>query len=253
MTTETNAGTLPASPAATSFDFHVHFQGAFVFSIKTEANSSDPGAKLSGVDAYAPVCGHTNAATINTGSTYMLESYWHCIDPVYDPAYTPSPITLGQLKTNIGVNTPVTPGNRPIGGGWDIAFSLPIPPEDWQCDLLVPGAASCFSGQDAGLVPGLVALEQILIYKQVSSALFHGACFKADFTPVNGVVDLYLSSEVPYIPTTQHERRAVDAMAALVGLDLILQSPLGPANVSSGAFQPRTKTGLCVMSVVSAP
>jgi hypothetical protein len=253
MTTETNVGTLPASPAATSFDLHLHFQGPFVFSIKTEANSSDPGAKVSGVDVYGPVCGHSNAATINTGSTYMLESYWHCIHPAYDPAHTPSPITLGQLKANIGANTPWAPASRPIGGGWDVAFSLPVPPEDWQCDLLVPGAASSFSGQDAGLIPNSVALEHVLIYKQVLSSQFHGACFQANFTPVNGVVDLYLTSEVPYIPTKQHEWRATDALARLVGLDLTLESSLGPANASSGAFQPRTKEGYCLMAIVSAP
>lgn len=208
---------------------------------------------LSGVEVYAPSCGHTNAATINTGSTYMLESYWHCIAPAYDSSHTPTPITVGQLKQNVSSNTPWTPGKRPVMGGWDVAFLLPLPPEDWQCDLLVPDAQASFSGQDSGLIPASVALEQILIYKQVSGVAFDGACFNAEFMPINGVVDLYLSSEVPFIPTTQHERRAADAMAKLVGLDIVLTTPLGPAGSASGRFMPRNKTGYCLMSVISGP
>ena len=114
------------------------------------------------------------------------------------------------------------------------------------------GQGGC-SGQDAGLIPNSVALEHVLIYKQVSSAEFHGACFEPNFTPINGVVDVLLTTEVPYIPTKQHEWRAADALARLVGLDLTLESSLGPANVSSGAFQPRTKEGYCMMGIVSAP
>ncbi|GGH05488.1 hypothetical protein [Silvibacterium dinghuense] len=237
----------------TPFELHLHFEGAFIFSVKTEGNSSDPGAKITGVDIYAPVCGHTNSATINSGSTYMLESYWHCIDPVFAEGYAPSPITLGALKTNIAANTPMVPGNRPIKGGWDIAFTLPVPPEDWACDEFVANAPASFTGQDLGLIPASVALDQVLIYKNVTGANFHGACFPADFAPVNGVASLYLNSEVPYIPTLQHERRATDAIAQLVGLDWVLQTPLGAASASTGRFQPRTKTGYCMMGAVSAP
>jgi hypothetical protein len=255
MMNETSQAAAPASPAAIPFDLHIHFQGAFVFSVKTEGNSSDPAAKLAGIEVYVPACGHTHAATINTGGTYMLENYWHCIDPVYSATPAPEAMTLGQLHQKIGANTPWTPGNRPIAGGWEVAFALPKPPNDWQCDLLVPGAASCFSGNDAGIIPASAAIEQILIYKQVlPTSKFHGACFPVNLIATEGrVVDLYLTSESPYIPTRQHERRAVDAVAKLLGLDLMLETPLGPANVPSGAVHPMTKTGLCMMAIVSGP
>jgi hypothetical protein len=244
----------PASPAATSFDLNLRFEGAFIFSLQTESNSSSPDAKITGVNVYAPICGHTNSATVNSDATYMLESYWHCIDPVYDPAHEPVPLTLGQLYKSIGANTPWTVGNRPISGEWDVAFRLPVPPEDWQCDYLVAGAQACFSGSDATIIPDSVALEHTLTYTQISSAKFHGACFQPSFTPVNGAVDLYLTSEVPFIPTKQHERRAADAMAQLIGLDLLWESSLGSVTVpSSGAFEPRTKTGNCIMAIVSGP
>ncbi|MFT4113226.1 hypothetical protein [Silvibacterium sp.] len=242
-----------ASTPSTPFELHLHFEGAFIFSVKTESNSSDAGAKITGVDVYAPVCGHTNAATINSGSTYMLESYWHCIDPQYASGYTPAPLTLGDLKTSISANTPWLSANRPIMGGWDIAFTLPAPPEEWVCDQFVANASASFTGQDVGLIPASVALDQVLIYKQVTGAKFHGACFNPAFTPVDGVVSLYLTSEVPYIPTLQHERRAADAMARLVGLDWVLQTPLGAAGSSNGRFQPKTKDGNCLMGVISAP
>jgi hypothetical protein len=238
---------------ATSYSFNVHFDGAFIFSLQTEGNSSSPDAKITGVDVYAPDCGHTNSATVNTGTTYMLESYWHCIDPVYDPAYQPVPITLGQVYKNIGANTPWTVGNRPIAPNWDIAFKLPVPPEKWICDFLVSGAPACFSGRDATLIPDTVALEHVISYNHVVSANFHGACFDPGFNPVNGSVDVYLTSEVPYTPTTQHERRAADAMAQLLGLDLLWEHSLGTVTATSSAFQPRTKTGNCIMAIVSGP
>lgn len=254
MTTETGPVS-SASPAATPFDLRIHFEGAFVFSVKTEGNSSDPGAKLTGVEVFTPDCEHSNAAQINGGGTYMLEGYWHCIDPAYPVARTP--ITLGQMQKNIGTNTPWTPGNRPIASSWGIAFSLPVPPDDWQCDLLAStsgaGFSNCFSGNDANIIPAVVALEHILIYKQISSVNFHGPCFATDFTPVNGVTDLYITSEVPYIPTRQHERRAADAMAGLLGLDLVLDYSIGSVTQAVGAFQPKNKTGNCLMSIVSGP
>src|ERR1700739_77491 len=233
MTTETGPVS-SASPAATPFDLKIHFQGAFIFSVQTERNSSDSGAKITGVQVYTPACEHTNAASINGGSTYMLENYWHCIDPVYGAAHTP--LTLGQLEKNIGANTPWAASNRPMGSGWDIAYNLPIAPDDWQCGMLAsassPTTGPSFSGNDAGIIAPVVALEPVLTYKQISSVRFHGACCPADLTPVNGVTDLVLTSEVPFIPTKQHERRAADAMAALLGLDLVLDASIGAVTVA---------------------
>jgi hypothetical protein len=257
MMTESTTSQPSASPAATAFELHIHFQGAFIFSVTTEGNSSHPNAKLTGVEVFTPACEHTNAATINTGSTYMLESYWHCIDPVYAASHSPAPLTLSQMQKNIGANTPWAASNRPMGAAWDIAYKLPIAPDDWQCGMLAstvgPSTGSCFSGNDANIIPEVVALEQTLIYKQVSSVKFHGACFAADFTPVNGVTDLYLTSEVPYIPTRQHERRAADAMAGLLGLDLVLDYSIGSTTQAAGVFQPKLKAGNCLMSIVSGP
>ena len=254
MMTENGASAPPASPAATPFDLYVHFQGTFVLSVATAANSSDPAAELTGVEVYTPACEHTNAVTINAGSTYMLESYWHCIDPLYSGGHTP--ITLGQLQKNIGVNTPWAANNRPMGPAWDIAYKLPVAPDDWQCGILASAtgpSGRCFSGNDASIVPDVVALEQILIYKQVSSVKFHGICFAGDFTPVNGATHLYITSEVPYIPTKQHERRAADAMAALLGLDMVLDYSIGATTLATGVFQPKIKTGNCMMSIVTGP
>jgi hypothetical protein len=254
-TTDTSTAAA-ASPAVTLFDLRIHFQGAYVFSFQTDNSSSHPGAKLTGVEVFTPACEHTNAATINTGSTYMLESYWHCIDPVYGDPHTANPITLGQLQKNIAANTPWAVNSRPMGAAWDIAYKLPVAPDDWQCATLASAtgpAGSCFSGNDAKLIPAVVALEHILTYKQISSVKFHGACFATDFTPVNGVTNLYLTSEVPYIPTRQHERRAADAIAALLGLDLVLDYSIGAATQAAGIFQPKFHTGNCMMSIVTGP
>ncbi|MBB6147136.1 hypothetical protein HNQ77_005121 [Silvibacterium bohemicum] len=253
--TESGAGSPPA--AATPFDLRIHFNGAFVFSIATEGNSSDANAKLTGVEIYTPVCEHSSGASINGGATYMLEDYWHCIDPVYPAGHVSAPLTLGQLQKNIGTNTPWVVSNRPMGADWGIAFKLPLPPDDWQCDFLAstsgPSSGSCFSGRDATIIPSAVALEHIVIYKQVTSVELHGACFSTDFSPVKGVTDLYITSEVPYIPTRQHERRAADAMAGMLGLDLVLDSSIGAVTQEAGVFQPKDKMGNCLMSIISGP
>jgi hypothetical protein len=255
MNAQTSTTPAPASPAATPFDLRIHFDGAFLFSVQTEKNSSASSAKLAGVEVFTPDCEHTNAVTINTGSTYMLESYWHCIDPVYGAGKQSSPLTLGQLHTKIAANTPWAANDRPMGAAWDIAYKLP-PPDDWQCGTLASAISPqgpCFSGNDAKIIPADVALEHILIYKQITSLLFHGVCFAADFTPVSGVTDVYIVSEVPYIPTRQHERRAADAMAGLVGLDLVWDYSIGAATLAAGKFQPKFHTTNCLMGIVSGP
>ena len=251
-----NSTAAPVPPTVIPFDLRIHFDGAFIFAVQTEGNSSDPGAKLTGVEVFTPDCEHTNSITINSGSTYMLESYWHCVDPAYGAGHISSPITLGQLQTNVGANTPWAPSNRPMGPSWDIAYKLPVPPDDWQFGNLASAISPdgpCFSGNDARLIPDEVALEHILTWKQVTSVQFHGVCFEADFTPVNGATDIYLTSEVPYIPTKQHERRAADAMAGLLGLDLTWDYSIGAATVAAGKFQPKNHVANCMMSIISAP
>ena len=211
---------------------------------------------MTGIDVFAPECEHTNAININSGSTYMMESYWHCIDPQYPTGHKPSPITLGQLQKNIGTNTPWAASNRPMGSNWSIAYKLPVAPDDWQCGTMASAVGPdgpCFSGNDAHIIPESVALEHILTYKQITSLEFHGLCFPADFTPVNGTTDIYLASEVPYIPTKQHERRAADAMGALLGLDMVWDYSIGDATQVSGKFQPKDHAGNCLMAIVSAP
>jgi hypothetical protein len=254
--TAPSPSTTTSAPPTAPFDLQVHFSGPFVFSVKTENNSTDPSANLASVEVYAPVCGHSHAATVN-GGTYMLESHWHCIHPAYSGT-KPAPLTLGQLKTNVGANTPWTTANRPILGGWELAFALPFPPNDWRCDFLVPTnpgtANACFSGQDADVIPSQVAIEQILTYKQVlPDTKIHGVTFPVSFNPVGGVVSIEITSESPYIPTKRHERRAVDAIATLLGLDLLLENALGPATSTAGFIKANRRSGGCSMGIISAP
>jgi hypothetical protein len=246
--------------AVTPFDLRIHFEGAFVFSLQTANNASSDTTPLTGVQVYAPTCEHLHAATVNKGSMYMLENYWHCIDPVYEAGTTATPITLGDVKKKLSSNTPMVPGNRPVGSGWTLAVNLPIPPNDWESDLEVSttdpdSKQPCFSGMSANIIPASVATEQIVIYKQITSVAFHGACFAPNFTPVNGVVDLVISSEMPdVIPTIPHQSRAISAMASLLGIDLVFQHPLPKGDGTAGTFQPRTvHTGGCSMPILSGP
>jgi hypothetical protein len=132
---------------------------------------------------------------------------------------------------------------RPLGGNWDVFISIDAGPDGWvSSGTQLPVATDpsgktvpCFSGVDAPA--GKVSTIQTLSFQGVTAVTLCGAPSSVQSlipTPYTGNGSLLFEGEVPYIPSLQHERAAITAMATLAGLDLSLQYPLP----SSGSAAP---------------
>ena len=144
---------------------------------------------------------------------------------------------------------------RPVGGNWDVFISIKVGPDVWvSSGTQLPVATDpssgktvpCFSGVDAPA--GKISTIQTLSFKGVTSVTLCGAPSAVQSqipTPYTGNGSLLFQGEVPYIPSLQHERAAINAMATLAGLDLLLEHPL-PSSGSAAPnsiFKPRLQGG----------
>ena len=141
-----------------------------------------------------------------------------------------------------------------MAGNWDLVISIPTGPDAWESSATIEPYASdpsgkrvpCFSGRDAPAAK--VSALQTLTFNHVAEVELCGAPAKLQQlipSPWTGTASLVFEGEVPYIPTVQHERSTVAAMASLAGLDLALDYPL-PSSAgasSSYAFRPRVNGG----------
>ncbi len=145
--------------------------------------------------------------------------------------------------------------SRPIGSNWDLMVSIPCGPDAWtSADTVAPEttdssgrAVPCFSGKD--IPAGKVSSLQTLSFKGVTGVQLCGAPAKVQGllpAPWRGSGSLIFEGEISYVPTIQHERGAISAMAGLAGLDLVLDYPL-PSSLSAQPSPAKgrvmTKTG----------
>ena len=236
------------------FDLHIHFEGAFAFVVETANSDTSDDAPITGVKVYGSNCDHLHAVTINEihgakteeQATYMLENYWHCIDPKWSTSGqggdAPSGMQLGDLKAKLKDTSPVLRNTRPVSGGWTIAMNLPVGPQGWNSYGLV-NTENCFGGRDGGMIPASVATIQEIVYFDVLTYEFHGACFEPApktcpaTNQVEGKrhrIDIHITSEMPnVIPTQPHQSRAVASMSSMLGLDLVFQKAL-PTSTAKG-------------------
>jgi hypothetical protein len=96
-----------------------------------------------------------------------------------------------------------------------------------------------------------MGLTQNLIYNNVESFILHGSPLPVTVPkPVDGVVTLIISAEPLSIPTIEHQRKEVQALAQMMGLDLYLQDYLPtrpPAfEVDASGTVCNSKTGSCM-------
>jgi hypothetical protein len=144
--------------------------------------------------------------------------------------------------TNINRNiNHCIPKKRPMGGNWDLVVSITAGPGMWVStgtqDPVVKDPSGktvpCFSGTDAPA--GKISSIQTLSFTGVTGVDLCGAPrdLKSTIpTPYTGPGTLIFEGEVPYIPSLEHERSSIAAMATLAGLDLLLDHPL-PSSGSS--------------------
>ena len=253
------------SPAGAS-QLDVVFDGTWVIVPAVDANGH-----ITGVEVYSPACGHPQGVTFtnvlnpnpwpDSSGFYMLDPHGHTLDIQRGPG--------PQAGMNIGaINTAVNhclAHARPIGSNWDLMVSISAGPDAWTSsgtiDPEVAGPAGtivhCFSGQDAPT--GSVSSTQRLSFRGVSGVQLCGAPANVQGllpVPWDGNGSLIFEDEIQYIPTLQHERAAILAMANLAGLDLALDYPLPRKNAAGPSTSLRPMMhggGYCGHAVIVFP
>jgi hypothetical protein len=235
-----------SAPAATA-QLDVVFDGTWII-----VPTLDDSENIIGVEVYSPACGHPHAALFLPqlgpfGSTnwpqpstfYMVDS--HGLTLAIERSQAGGMPAKGIDQT---ANHCIS-DKRPLGGNWDLVVSITAGPDAWvssgTIDPVIKDPSGktipCFSGKDAPTAK--VSSIQTLSFKNVGSVTFCGAPSKVQSqipAPFNTNGSLLFEGEVPYIPTLQHERSTVVAMATLAGLDLSLDHPLP----SSGSAAPNS-------------
>ncbi len=219
---------------ATQID--VVLEGTWVIAPYVDASS-----RIIGVEVYSPACGHPQGVTFSTdlnpipwpspASFFMLDNHGHTLN-IQRASQSGAGMAVSGIDA--GVNHCVK-GHRPLSGGWDLKLSIPCGPDVWVSSGTTPtqivnaqgNTVPCFSGSDAPQGP--VSSTQRLTFKNVTGVELCGAPpsvqnMLASQWSKSGV--LIFEDEVPYVPTPQHERMAIFAMANLAGLDMLMDYPL---------------------------
>ncbi|MGA7107553.1 MAG: hypothetical protein WBV28_15700 [Terracidiphilus sp.] len=241
--------------AATQLD--VVFDGTWLF-----VPSTDSTGKITNVDIYSPACGHplgvyfTNQLNPNPwpvqSAFYQLDSHSYTLN-IQRGTRPAAGMPLSGIST--AVNHCVAQP-RPIASNWDMLASISVGPDAWvSADTFAPqttdshgNAVSCFNGKDAPA--GQVSSLQTLSFTGVTAVSLLGAPGNVQGllpAPWNGQGTLIFEDEIPYVPTLQHERTAIFALANLAGLDLALDYPLPKrmpvAPAPGGPPRPQLHTG----------
>jgi hypothetical protein len=257
------------SAAASVSQLDVVFDGTWVIVPRVDGNNN-----IAGVDIFSPACGHplgvyfANELDPNpwpqpTGF-YMLDPHSYTLS-IQRGSRAPAGMAIASINQSVNHCLEI---KRPIASNWDLLLSINAGPDKWTSgDTIVPqtsdahgNTVNCFRGQDSPT--GKISSLQTLSFTGVNAVALSGApatvqgLFPA---PWSGNGSLIFEDEIPYIPTLQHERSAIFAMANLAGLDLALDYPLPappvpPAPAASGRIRQRLHTGgPCGHSLIVMP
>jgi hypothetical protein len=258
-----------SNSATSTSQLDVVFDGTWVIAPSVDANG-----KVIGIDIYSPACDHPHGVTFVGGlnpspwpqqsAFYQLDNHGHAVN-IQRSNGSKAGMALSGIDTK--ANHCLTKA-RPIGADWDLFVSIPLGPDKWTSSdtvapqITVSGAAvPCFVGQDAPT--DNVSSMQTLTFLGVTSLQLFGAPGNVQaLLPSpwsNGQGTLIFENEIPYVPTLQHERAAISAMASLAGLDLALNYPLPKklpaAPAAGGVARPmlHTSGGFCGHSLIVMP
>lgn len=244
------------NPVATASQLDVVFDGTWVI-----APSVDAAGNIAGVDVFSPSCGHPHGVNFTSQlnptpwplppAFYMLDNHSHVLF-IERKSGVQSGMKMAAIDQ--AINHCVSKA-RPIGGNWDLMISIVAGPDAWSsADTVTPETTDstgktvpCFSGKD--IPSGKVSSLQTLSFLGVTSVELCGAPTKVQGllpAPWQGSGSLIFEGEIPYVPTLQHERGAIAAMAGLAGLDLALDYPLPSSSStqpSPDVLRPMMRTG----------
>jgi len=158
----------------------------------------------------------------------------------------PAPFPVSAIPDT---NHKVKPG-RNLRTDWEIAITIRGQLAGWTSHRLVQSREGVYLGSDAP-TSAFVAGAQRLTYHSVTGAEFSGISSAAKEylrSNISNGGTLIVLGEVPYQSTLLHERKAVDSLAKLAGLDLHL---ISTASTASRARVTNHIT-LCFHSIVLA-
>lgn len=218
------------------FTLDVVIQGCFVYALKIDSDAD----AVVGIDVYAPACGHIYSGGIPgqwnnpyfpdtvppspDPLLFMLQPRTYCLELL--PKVSRN-LSASGLKGRIGNSNLWPSQQRPLGQGWDLAVSLPVPDgiESWNTDYM--DVSDCFGGDESENFTNM-GMVQTLTYKHVSGFKLRGSPLPVE-TPIpdsNGNVTFVINAEPPCVPSIEHQSMATTVMAQMVGMDLYLKSPL---------------------------
>lgn len=257
-----------ASSSSVTSQLDVVFDGTWVIAPRVDGSG-----KIVGVDVYSPSCGHPQGVLFtsnlnpnpwpDSSSFYQLDNHSHtvCIERT-TAALAGAPVSAISASANQCIA-----GSRPIGTNWDLLVSIAAGPDVWtSTGTITPQTTDssgrtvpCFSGKDAPTAS--VSSTQTLSFRNVTGVQLLGAPANVQAllpAPWSGSGSLIFEDEIPYIPTLQHERSAIFAIANLAGLDLALEYPLPRKSsappTNSGPARPMMHTGeYCGHAVILLP
>jgi hypothetical protein len=228
----------------------------------------DNSGKIVGVNVYSPACGHPLgvyfAPQLNPNpwpgqaSFYQLDSHSYTLN-----IQVGSRGQAGMAVTGINSAINHCVSARALGSNWDLLASIAVGPDQWtSADTFDPQTTDphgnpvpCMSGKDAPT--GKISSMQTLRFSGVTGVALLGAPanVQALLTPWKGNGTLIFEDEIPYIPTLQHERAAITAIANLAGLDLALDYPMEKRlQAAPLAPAPMTHTGgFCGFATIMLP
>lgn len=204
------------------------------------------GGNVSEVEVYSPQNGHPMGAAFlpeviftnlelddpecerwpATTSFSLLDAHSYSVELTQrDKKLRPFP-AAGIPATNHKIK----PG-RKISSDWTVALGIQGRLSGWTSHRLLKVDDGMFGGSDAPTVPFVAGLQR-LSFEAVTGAEFHGVSKEAKEYLRENISKggtLIVQGEIPYQPSLLHQRRAVDSMARLAGLDLHLLAarPMG--------------------------
>ena len=193
---------------------------------------------IASVEVYAPQNGHPIGAVFLPGIRFSdaelndpLAERWpapesfslldpHSYSIALEQTGKPRPFPVSSISAT---NHKVKAGRR-LSHAWDVSVGISGKLSAWTSHRVIAIAEGMLGGSDAPTVAS-VTNTQRLTYEGVKAAHFHGIA-KPQQEYLNANIakggTLIVLGEVPYQSSLLHERRAVDALAKLAGLDLHL-------------------------------
>jgi len=197
--------------------------------------------KITGVEVFSPRNGHPVGAVFLPGvwfsdaelndpkcerwpepeSFSLLDPHSYCVELTQKTKKPNSFAAANIPETNHKVKAV-----RRLSGDWEVALTIRGNLSAWSSHRLSRVTDDLYCGADAP-ASGAMAAMQRLTYTDVTAGEFYGASshpreyFR---THAGKGGSLIVTGEVPYQPTLLHERRAIEALASLAGLDWHLVS-----------------------------